>query len=353
MDYYKVLGLEKNASNEDIKRAYRRLAHQYHPDRPGGDEKRFKEINEAYQVLSNQEKRSQYDAFGTAPPFGGGGSPFGQGSPFGFGGGGVDFDSAGFEDFAGVGDIFESIFEGLGVKRRKTYQRGADIELGLKINLEEAYKGVDKELSFKGMVQCEKCGGLGHFPDGGFDKCSICGGQGEIRENQSTFFGNISQVRVCKHCFGSGQIPKKPCSECQKTGRARKQKKISLAVAPGIRDGQIIKIVGAGEAGERGASAGDLYVRVQVIPHPIFKVRGNDLVMEKELDIKGVLKNEKIKITTISGKEMELEIPSGAELNKEFRVSGQGMPKFGAFGRKITSTSGFGDLYIKFIIKKP
>ena len=339
MDYYKILGIDKNASAEDIKRAYRRLAHQYHPDRPSGDEKKFKEINEAYQTLSNQDKRRQYDQFGSGfNNFGGfGGFGGGNSSPFGF--------DVNFEDLSDLGDIFDSVFEGLGIKRRKTYQRGADLEMGLEITLKDAYDGVNEEISFSGFVQCPDCKGFGHFAEAGFDKCSVCDGKGEIRENRATFFGNFSQVRNCDRCFGSGQLPKKTCSNCKASGRIKKRKTISVAVASGVRDGQIIKIAGAGEAGERGASAGDLYIRVKIKPHPQFAVRGDDLLMERELDLRGIIKNEKIKITTLGGKKLELEIPKGADLTKEFRVPNEGMPKFGQRGK--------GDLYLHFIIRKP
>jgi len=335
MDYYKILGIEKNASAEDVKRAYRRLAHQYHPDRPGGNEQKFKEVNEAYQVLSNEQKRQQYDQFGGMPGFGTGGFP-------GFDFGGFD---VGFDDLNGVGDIFETIFEGLGVKRRKTYQRGADLEIGLELDLKGAYDGTNEQISFSAYIQCVECNGLGHFADGGFDKCSVCDGQGDIRENRASFFGNFSQVRRCEKCFGSGQVPKKTCGKCNATGRIKKKKDVSIAIAPGVRNGQIIKVIGAGEVGERGASAGDLYVRIRVKSHPIFTVRGDDLIMEKELDLKSILKNEKIEITTLADKKMELEIPSGIDLTKEFRIPSEGMPKFG--------TRGHGDLCLQFIIKTP
>jgi molecular chaperone DnaJ len=340
-DYYKILGINRSASAEEIKKAYRQLAHQYHPDRPGGDEKRFKEINEAYQVLSNREKRSQYDQFGTTFD--------GLGKSYGFGGGGgfgFNFDPANFEDLNNVGEIFDAFFEGLGVKKRKTYYRGADLEVDLEISLEEAFRGIEKKTAFSGLASCKECSGLGHFAAAGFTKCQTCGGQGEIRENRNTFFGSFSQVRSCAKCFGTGQIPNKMCSACTGTGRVKQAKEVTVTIAPGIRDGQIIKLVGAGEAGERAAAAGDLYVKIKVKPHPIFAVKGNDLFAIKEVSLIDVLLGRKIQIKNISGGVIDLEIPPGANLNNDLRIPGEGMPQLGSIHRR-------GDLYVRFNIKTP
>jgi len=200
-DYYKILGIHKGASEEDVKKAFRKLAHKYHPDK-GGDEKKFKEINEAYQVLSNKEKRAQYDQFGQV--FSGGGSA-GQGGfggwPFGgaqsgpFGEVRFDFDSG---DLGDLGDIFDVFFEGLGIRqKRRTYQRGADIQIIQEITMEEAFRGTQKNLSYQVSVSCQKCGGLGHDTKAGFNKCETCGGQGEIKETRQSFFGNFVQMKVC------------------------------------------------------------------------------------------------------------------------------------------------------------
>lgn len=344
-DYYKILGISRDASTDEIKRAYRRLAHQHHPDRPGGNEEKFKEINEAYQILSNQEKRRQYDQFGRTFSAGGGPAHGWENGPFGGFGWEFGFDGMPFDDLNNISDIFDTVFEGLGIKRRKTYQRGADLELELAVSLEEAFNGASREISFAGLIQCLHCGGLGHYPEEGFNKCAVCDGRGEIREDRSTFFGNFSQVCRCAKCFGSGQIPVKTCAKCQNSGRIKKQKTISVAIAPGVRDGQIIKIAAAGEAGERGAAAGDLYIRIKVKPHPTMAVRGDDLLMEKELNLIDALLGRKVKIKTLGGKELELEIPAGVSLNKEFRIAGEGMPRLGQAVR--------GDLYIVFNIKMP
>ncbi len=340
-DYYKILGLDKKASDEEIKKAYRRLAHQFHPDRPDGDESKFKEINEAYQILSNKDKKKQYDQFGRVfDGTSGGFSGFDSGNwEFGF-------DYSNLEDLGNISDIFDSFFEGLGVRRRKTYHRGSDMEVGLEIDLEDAFQGAEKEIVLPTFVACEHCQGLGHFPKEGFTSCSACDGRGEIRENRNSFFGNISQVRSCAKCFGSGQVPNKVCSYCSGAGRAKQTKKIRVAIASGIHSGQIIKITGAGEAGERGASSGDLYARINIRPHPIFKVKEDDLLITKEINLVDVLLGKKLSISSISGAKIDVEIPSGADLNQPLKVASEGMPRFGSPRRR-------GDLYILLKITSP
>lgn len=342
-DYYKILGVEKNASEDDIKKAYRRLAHQFHPDRPTGNEQKFKEINEAYQVLSNQEKRHQYDRFGRVFD-GPTGSPFGEGGirfDFGF-----DPGSVPFEDLGGLNDAFDVFFEGLGMKRkRRSYQRGADLEIGQEITLEEAFRGAERAVTLETFDACAACAGLGHFPKEGFAVCGACAGRGEIRENRRTFFGNFSQVIVCDKCFGTGQIPHKACVKCGAAGRLKTDKKITLTVVPGVADGQIIKIAKAGEAGERGAEKGDLYIRVKIKPHPYFTREGDDLLVKEKLDLVDVLLGKKLSVKTIGGGALLMEIPEQWNLNEKLRVRGEGMPKLGGYGR--------GDLYLQFEIKTP
>src|SRR5258708_145190 len=209
-DYYQILGISRAATEEEIKKAYRKLAHQYHPDKAGGDEKKFKEINEAYQILSDKNKRAQYDRFGNI-------DQTASGFPEGFGFG---FDPQQMGDMGDFGDIFESFFEGLGVRpRRKTYEKGSDLEIQEQISLEEAFHGITKSLRLRTFVQCEKCKGRGAEPGTDFEKCSTCDGQGEIREQRRTFFGSFSQVKLCTRCHGSRQVPKRPCSVCKGAGR--------------------------------------------------------------------------------------------------------------------------------------
>lgn len=347
-DYYKILGVEKGATDDDIKKAYRKLAHQYHPDKAGGDEKHFKEINEAYQVVGNSEKRKTYDRFGSGAFDGSAGGGFGGFDPFGGGGQGgfgFGFDPSNMEDMGSVSDIFDMFFEGLGVKRRKTYKKGSDLETRVTITLEEAFAGVKKNIVIKTFVRCEKCGGMGHFPDAGFDKCATCDGKGEIRESKSGFFGSFSQVRPCAKCFGTGQIPKKTCAACLGAGRVTNERKVEVAIAAGISDGQLIKLAGLGEAGERGAGTGDLYVAVTVQPHKVFERHGNDLLLRASISLLDILLEHPLTITTIGGKKLDVAIPADFNLKNKIKLSGEGMLILGGYGR--------GNLYIDLDVKTP
>jgi molecular chaperone DnaJ len=349
-DYYTILGVQKTASEDEIKKAYRKLAHQYHPDKAGGDEKKFKEINEAYQVLSDKNKRAQYDRFGTADPMGGFGGGANAGGPAGaqWGGfGGAGFDPSQFGgDMGDFGDIFESFFEGMGVRpRRKTYEKGSDLEIQEVVTLEEAFRGIVKTVRLKTFVHCTKCGGKGAEPGSGFEKCSTCDGQGEIREQRRTFFGSFSQVKTCTKCHGSGEVPKKPCTVCKGAGRIQSDREIKIEIVAGIDDNQLIKVSGMGEAGERGTATGDLYVRVRVKPSAVFERHGADLVVAQELKLIDVLMGKTIEVPVISGGKTTVEIPAGFNLKEFLRISGQGMPHIGSRAR--------GDLLVNFVIKAP
>ncbi len=339
-DYYTLLGVSKSATDEEIKKAYRKLAQEHHPDRATGNEKKFKEINEAYQVLSSRERRQQYDRFSA-----GGGSAFGGGrygqQAGGFGGFETHFDASDLGDF---GDIFESFF-GAGGRRRKTYTHGSDLQIIQEITLEEAYTGAKKELKFKASSSCADCAGLGHFASEGTKQCTACNGRGEIKEVRNTFFGSFQQVRACAKCAGVGEIPNKVCGTCKGTGRLVTPRSLSVEIFAGVVSGQLIKLSGAGEAGERGAPAGDLYVQVRVAPHSKFERHDSDLVVKKEINIFDVLRGKKIEISLISGEATAIEIPHGYNLSEPFKISGKGMPKFGS--------RGYGNLFVEFEVKTP
>ncbi|MEK7149553.1 MAG: DnaJ C-terminal domain-containing protein [Patescibacteria group bacterium] len=361
MNYYKILGIEKNATQDDIKKAYRKLAHKYHPDKPGGDEKKFKELSEAYQILSNPQKRNQYDQFGRVfeeqssggaqgSPFGG--WDFGQGGPFG----GAQGGSSGFNfDFGGggaadIGDIFDAFFEGLGVKeQRRTYKHGSDIQLIQEISLEEAFSGTEEKIKYKVDVRCVKCSGLGHEPKSGFSTCSVCGGRGEIKENRNTFFGSFTQVKMCSGCFGSGQTPNKICDSCKGRGAVKGEKETTIKILPGVSDNQIIKIKGGGEAGERGMEEGDLFIIIRIKFHKIFSRQSDDLIIEKEISLIALLLYfagvREFEIPVISGGKIKVKIPADFEINRFIRISGEGMPHFNRSGR--------GDLLLKLKVKTP
>lgn len=343
-DYYNILGVGKSASDDDIKKAYRKLAHQYHPDKKGGDEKKFKEINEAYQTLSNKDKRAQYDRFGKGFDGAGGGGPGG----FSQGGFGFDFQGG---DFGDLGDIFEAFFEGMGGQKRRTYAHGSDMEMTHEITLEEAYRGVEKMVSYKTNVRCGQCSGLGHDQHAKFSQCKKCDGRGEVRETRNTFFGNFAQVKTCGECHGTGQIPDKRCASCSGSGVVRGEKKITVKLLPGIADGQIIKVAGAGEAGERGVQDGDLFLRVRVMPHAHFTRQDDHLIVEKEIALVNLLayfadsNTHPITVPSISGKKLALTIPTDFTFNKPFKIAGEGMPHF--------NRTGSGDLFVHFKIVPP
>ncbi|MCX6702392.1 MAG: J domain-containing protein [Candidatus Wolfebacteria bacterium] len=230
-------------------------------------------------------------------------------------------------------------------QKRRTYSRGSDIQLIREISLEEAFRGIEKDFRYQVLVACEKCKGVGHDAKAGFNKCSVCDGRGEIRETRKSFFGNFEQVKRCGECKGAGQIPKKICEVCKGAGRVRGERSAKIEIRPGVQDGQIIKIKGAGEAGERGAEGGDLYAVVRIKPHPVFERRGDDLVISKEIKITDLLLENKLEIPSLSGNKIKAEIPAGWDLRDDLRIAGEGMPKFGSFGR--------GNLIIRLKVKAP
>ncbi|TSA46452.1 molecular chaperone DnaJ [bacterium] len=350
-DYYKILGVGKTATEEEVKKAYRKLAHQHHPDKQGGNESKFKEINEAYQVLSSKGKRAQYDRFGQVFEGGmpgggawGSGNPFAGGFPNDFGG-----FSAGFGGFGGqeadLNDVFESIFEQFGGRRRQTYAQGSDIEIIQEISLEEAFRGLKRALSFKTHIVCDLCQGLGHDKSKGSETCGMCSGRGEINVERRTFFGQFAQVKSCPECSGSGQVPKSPCSKCKGKGRVSGVREVNVNIAPGIEDGQIIKIQGGGEAGERQGGVGDLYVILRIKPHSVFIRKKEDLFISQDIGLAEALLEKEIPIADIGGEKFLVKIPGGFSLQEKMRIFHRGMPKLGSLSR--------GDLFISFNLKLP
>jgi len=353
-DYYKILGVNRNASQEEIKKAFYKLAHKYHPDKAGGDEEKFKEINEAYQVLSDENKRRQYDQFGqvfegagASPNWGFDFSNFGRSGFNNDFGSKVDFDFSdlGFDE--DLGDIFNNIFGGFNPsqRKRKKVQYGSDVRLMIEISLEEVAIGVVKEIEYNTFVKCDQCQGRGYEEGSGFKTCPTCNGRGEIKEIRQSFFGSLSQVKVCPECAGEGKIPEKICPFCKGHGRVKGKKRISLKIEPGINDGQIIRVAGSGEDGEKNGPSGDLYVEVRVKPHPLFKREGADLIYQTSIPvIEAILGTEK-EIPTIYGKPIILKIPAGIDSGKILRVRNKGLPYFGR--------RGYGDLLVHIKVKIP
>jgi len=354
-DYYKILGVNRNASKDEIKQAYRRLAHQYHPDKTGGDDKKFKEINEAYSVLSDDEKRRQYDQFGTT--FEGGASGF-DFSGFGAQGinwedlfktyanrdqGGINFD---FEDIFGRSGEFADIFGEFFTNktRRPRKEKGKDIVVDMEVDLEEAFRGTAREISLKKMVVCPHCNGRGGEPGSGKKKCPDCNGTGQIQQTRRTVFGTFSQIFTCQKCDGTGEINEKECKVCRGSGRISDIEKIKVDLPAGVDDGQTIKISGKGEAARRGGINGDLYIRVHLKPHKIFKRKRDDIYIDKEIKFTQAVLGDKIDVPTLDG-ELKLKIPAGTESEQLFRLKGRGMPKLNGYGR--------GDEYVRIKIKVP
>lgn len=343
-DYYSTLGIARTASQEEIKKAYRRLAHEHHPDK-GGDEKKFKEINEAYSVLGDLEKRQQYDQFGRVFSSGGA-SPDGRGDgfpgfDFNFGGGGIRFEDLP-EQF---GDAFQDFF-GFpgGSSRRRGRFRGKDVAVEISLNLEQAYSGISTAVELEKFVVCGHCGGSGGVKDGKFVSCPMCKGKGQVEEVTQSILGSFTRSSRCPHCKGKREVPEQACRECRGEGRVRSRVSIPVSIPPGILDGIELRIAQGGEAGEKGGEAGDLFVRVQVAPHPVFKRRNDDLFSSVEIPFSTVTLGGTIDVKTIEGS-VKLKIPAQTPSGNTFRLRGKGMPHLGA--------GGSGDAYVTVHVRVP
>lgn len=334
-DYYDTLGVGKGASDDEIKKAYRKLAHKYHPDKAGGDEKKFKEINEAYQVLSDKAKRSQYDQFGRTfgqGGFSGGGGPasgwdfsgFSSGGGSAFGG---DFGDLGGEDFQ---DIFSNIFGGGGRSRQRG--RGADIQVDLEITFKEMVDGTKRSVRLYKNSACDRCGGGGGEPGTSLKTCPTCKGAGRVQKTTRSFFGSFSQVSICSECEGKGKIYEKKCSRCGGDGRIKKEQDIEINVPAGIEHSQTISIRGAGEAGEKGGSPGDLYILVRVAAHEKFVRNNLDILSTEEISFSEAALGGEIEIDTIEGR-LILKVPAGTQPGEVFRIKNKGVPDVHGRGR--------------------
>lgn len=329
-DYYSILGVARNASQEEIKKAYRELAHKYHPDK-GGDEKKFKEVNEAYQILGNKEKRAQYDSFGGS---------FQRGKGFE----GFDFGSFKFEDFD-LGDIFEDFF-GFGQRfRKKDINRGEDIEVGIKINLSETLKGVKEYIWLDKLVICPRCQGSSAEPGSKVKECFSCRGTGQVQQIRRTMFGTFTRSALCPECRGEGKIPENPCNVCKGEGRIRGEEEIPVFIPPGVDTGQTIKVEARGDAGRRGAGPGDLYVKVFVRAHKVFKRKGDDLYLSLPVSFSQAALGDEVEVLTLEGKTLLLKIPQGIESGKVLRISNKGIPHFTGWGR--------GAMFVELQIQTP
>jgi len=329
-DLYEILGVDRNASQEEIKKAYRRLAKKYHPDLNPGDkeaEQKFKEINEAYEILSDPQKRAQYDQFGHAAFEQGG---FQQGGFGDFGEGGFDFDFGGFGDI--FGDIFSDFFGTGRRKAEKGPKKGADIRYDLTLTFEEAAFGTEKEIEVERFEVCDVCHGTGVKPGSRPETCPVCHGTGEIRQTQNTPFGRIVNIRTCPRCHGEGKIITDPCQKCGGTGRIRKRRKIKVTIPAGIDEGQMLTLRGEGEPGLRGGPNGDLYIVIHVKPHEIFKREGYDVYVKIPISFADAALGGEIKIPTLDGM-VSFTIPEGTQTGTKFKLRGKGIPHIGGRGR--------------------
>jgi len=336
-DYYQILGITRGASPDEIRKAYHKLAHKYHPDK-GGDEKKFKEINEAYQVLSNKEKRSQYDRFGRVFEGGAGGEP-GFDFQWAWGGPGMDFD---FEDF---GDIVEEIFGSGFSRRKKDPRRGKDMEVGLEVSLEEILRSREKEVSLLKKVVCPRCQGTGSEPGTKIKECFSCRGTGQVQQIKKTPFGSFTRYTVCPECGGEGLRPEKPCNVCRGEGRIKSEEKIKIYIPAGVDTNQVIKVEGKGEAGKLGGRSGDLYARIFIKPHPTLKRKGDDLYVSLPISFTQAVLGDEIEVLTLDGKKILLKVPVGTESGKVLRISGKGIPHFSGYGQ--------GNMYVELVVKTP
>ena len=331
-DYYHILGVDKKASTEDIKKQFRKLAHKYHPDKQGGDEAKFKEINEAYQILSNEKKRSEYDMYGNVFSGGNAGGPNMGGFDFsGFnGGGGFEFD---------LGDIFGDMFGG----GRSRTKRGRDISVDIQITFEESIFGAKRNLLINKIGTCDTCGGEGAEPGSKTKTCSTCNGKGKINETRRSFIGAVTINTTCSGCKGKGTIPEKACKDCGGDGVKKKNEEINIKIPAGIENGEMIRLGSRGEA-VPGGQNGDLYVKIHVEAHPVFKRDNYDLRMDLNIKLSDALLGASYTIQTISGKNLTVKIPAGISFGEILRVKNEGVP---------IDEKRRGNLMIKIIIKTP
>lgn len=325
-DYYEILGVDRKASANDIKTAFRKKAHQHHPDK-GGDEAKFKEVNEAYQVLSNEEKRQQYDRFGSTFQNGQAGGP-GAGFDFsGFGGGGIDMEDL----FGGLGDLF-GFGGGARPRQGNRPQRGRDLEMVISLDFRESVFGLEKEVSFSKQSTCKSCHGGGAEPGSKVETCSTCQGSGYVIGVQRTILGNIQTKTACPQCQGEGKTYSQKCTKCGGDGLVKENVKLKVKIPAGIADGETIRLSGHGNAGFMGGPAGDLYLKIRVTPDKHFKREGYDIKTELVISVKQAILGDKVKVETVHGP-VTLKIPAGTQSGTIFKLRDKGITKLNGRGQ--------------------
>ncbi|HUS48398.1 MAG TPA: molecular chaperone DnaJ [Phycisphaerae bacterium] len=329
-DYYEVLGVARGAGPDEIKRSYRRGALKYHPDNFKGDraeaERRFKELAEAYEVLSDPIKRQRYDRYGH----------------HGLRGAGVhDFSSMGFGD---IFSMFEDIFGGSGFGREGFSERGLDLETEVELTLKQVATGVDQTLEFERVDVCDTCGGSGSKPGTKADKCSTCHGYGKVQQEVSSFFGLSVRVMICPACKGKGRIVRDRCGACNGSGRHKKKRILTVHIPPGVHDGQVVRVRGEGEPNNSGTARGDLHVYVRVLPHPLLARRGDDLICQVPISFTQAAIGARVSVPTLTGME-EIEVPAGTQNAEVIRMKNRGLPE--------TRTGRRGEQFVQVLIEVP
>ena len=333
-DFYTLLGVDRSASADELKKAYRKLAMKYHPDKNPGDEaaeQKFKEVSEAYDVLKDDQQRAAYDQYGHAAFEGG----MGGGHPGGMGGG-----------MGGMSDIFDDLFgEFMGGRRGQRSDggraRGQDLRYNMQITLEEAYEGKKAQIHVPSSVTCDTCSGSGASPGSQPVNCTTCGGNGRVRAAQGFF----SIERTCPTCHGRGQVIENPCSDCHGQGRVQKERTLAVTIPPGVEEGTRIRLAGEGEAGMRGGPAGDLYIFLSIEPHKLFERDGTELFCDVPISLTTAALGGEMEVPTVGGGKVKVKVPEGTQTGKQFRVRGKGMP--GLHARR------HGDLYIQIHVETP
>ena len=336
-DYYQALGVAHTASGEDIKKAFRKLAHKYHPDKKGGDEAKFKEISEAYSILSDEKKKAEYDAYGRVFSESGGGSGFGGGAQWNASGfNNFDFQDMGFD----LGDIFGDVFGG---GRGSRTPRGRDISIDLQIPFREAIFGTRRRVLLTKTSACQTCNGTGGKPGTESLTCGVCNGSGKIHETKRSLFGSFSSVQPCGTCRGTGKVPKEYCQTCRGHGIHRKQEEVEIIIPAGIENGEMIRLSGGGEA-VAGGVAGDLYIKMHVKPDTQFHKDGPNLLMNLPIKLSDAILGKRHSISTLDG-DIIVTVPAGVMHGELLRVKGKGVP--------VSSSGKRGDLLIKIAVTLP
>ncbi len=340
-NYYEILGIAKNADKEEIKKAYHKLAHKFHPDKTqGGDEQKFKEINEAYQILINDKKRAEYDRYGRVFSENQGGTSQDQGFDFDFG----SFGNEGFKDFD-FSDVFGSFFGGGGFESgtKKRVKRGRDVYIDVEISFKEMVFGTERRVVLNKPSVCRVCGGEGAEPGTEYKSCELCRGTGTIKENRRSFFGSITSLRECGKCNGVGKIPQKICKNCGGIGVIKRSEEITIKIPPGIDDMEMIKFSGKGEDVAKGIS-GDLYVKIHVSKHHLFMREGNNILMTLDIPLTDAILGEEKTINLFDEEIIKLKIPRGTDSEDILRIKGKGI---------FLERGGRGDLLIKIKARTP